>query len=312
MMAADQNPNPEAASSETVVADIKPLGPIASGRILQSKLWWITLICLGVAIYSAYHSQRPAGFLITIDFPEGHGLKEGDVIEHRGIDVGLVNSVELTEDLLGVRASVLVNDSAKGIAVEGSEFWIVRPHFSLTDISGLETAVGSKYIAVNPGPADGPRKRKFEGLKEPPTLGIDEGGFEIVLKAKESYGINPRAPLLFRGIPIGRITSVELDSKAMYVEMRAIVEPRYQSLLRKGTKFWQSSGINIDARFTRVKVNTDSLAALAIGGVSLITPKTRNTEDLDLIEQGHVYDLLDESDQKWLENAIPIELGTKE
>jgi len=290
------------------VADVKPLGPIASGRILQSRLWWLTLMCLGLAVYLAWHSHRPTGIEVTVEFPEGHGLKTGDSLRHRGIDIGTVTDVELADDLHGVQATVEVSKSAKGIAVEGSQFWIVRPQLSLTNISGLETAVGSKYIAISPGPTGGATTREFIGLKDPPTMPLDADGIKISLLGNESFGINPGSPVTYRGIVVGRISSVDLGPNAKRVYVSAEVDSKYKELLRKGSKFWKTSGVDFDFGIRGFHLSTESLATVAKGGVSFVTPKTRYPEDMEPIKPGHPYELHGKLKDSWMDNAAEIPL----
>lgn len=288
------------------VAEVKPVGRI--GGMLQSKMWWITLLCLGLAIYLAWHSHRPTGIPIVIDFPEGHGLKTGDALQHRGIEIGVVTAVELADDLHGIRTTVSLQKSASGVANEQSKFWIVRPQLSLTSISGLETAVGSKYIAVDPGPVESPHCRKFVGLADPPVFAIQDEGIEITLEGSESFGINPGSPIAYRGITVGQIVSVELGESSQSVLLRARVQKAFQGLLRQGSKFWKTSGVDLDFGIRGFHLNTDSLASMAQGGVSFSTPSTRNQDDLLPISSGHVYELHEELEEDWIRAAAPIQL----
>lgn len=292
-------------SASFPVADVKPVGRF--GGMLQSKMWWITLLCLGIAIYLAWNSHKPTGIPIVIDFPEGHGLKTGDALQHRGIEIGIVTSVELADDLQGVRANVSLQKSAAGVANDNSQFWIVRPQLSLTNISGLETAVGSKYIAVDPGSVDSPHARKFTGLSDPP-FGIHEDGIEVMLRGGESFGINPGSPVAYRGLKVGQIVSMELGDNSQSVLLQARILKEYQGLLRRGSKFWKTSGVDLDFGIKGFHLNTNSLASMAQGGVSFSTPTTRDSDDLLPITPGHEFELFEEVDEDWIRDAAPIQL----
>lgn len=293
-------------SSDLPVANVQPA---KTTWLLYSNMWWITLACLVLASYLAWHSHRPTGTEITIHFSEGHGLKTGDALRHRGIDIGVVTAVDLAQDLQHVRTTVSVDKSADGIAKEGSRFWIVRPQFSLTSISGLETAVGAKYIAVEPGPAEGTSSKDFQGLAGPPAIDMDSQGIEFRLRARESFGINPSSPVTYRGITVGQIVSVELSADALYVDIAANLETRYQPLLRESSKFWKSSGVDVDFGIRGFHLSTESLTALAKGGVSFITPKQRDGSEQQHVQSGHVYELHEKLDEDWLEDALSIELN---
>ena len=155
-----------------------------------TRLWWLAVACLLLAIGLVVWSLPPQGTRITIAFPEGHGLKAEDAVRYRGIDVGVVESVQLPRAMDSVNVHVNLLPSAKQLAVEGSRFWIVRPQLSLTGVSGLDTAVGHKYIEVIPGLADAQRVTYFDGLSQPPADNSSANGIEILLLADARYSVS--------------------------------------------------------------------------------------------------------------------------
>lgn len=276
--------------------------------MVRSKMWWATLACLVIAIGFALSSLRPAGPSISITFPEGHGLKTGDALQHRGIHVGTVKTVQLAEDFESVTVVAVLDPSAAGIANEGSRFWIVRPQFSLTGVSGLETAVGSKYIAVDPGTSSEPSCRVFAGLAEPLSQGLDHDGVMVRLQADRSQGITAGAAVTYRGVNVGTINDIVLSDDSMSVTATALVDHRYRNLVRKGSKFWASSGIDVGFGLTGLKLNTDSLATIARGGIAFITPNSSNPKDLEPPENDWIFKLHEKVDEDWIEDAATIEL----
>src|SRR5690606_9694798 len=81
-----------------------------------SRLWWLTLVCAFVAGLLVWQSGRETGDTLTIHFPDGHGLRSGDAVRHRGIDVGWVSRVDLKPDLTGVEVEVELTPSAQQLA----------------------------------------------------------------------------------------------------------------------------------------------------------------------------------------------------
>ena len=53
------------------------------------------------------------------------------------------------------------------------------------------------------------------------------------------------------------------------------IEPAYANLVRKHTRFWNASGISIDADLSGVKVRSESLASIVAGGIAFATPEYR-------------------------------------
>ena len=156
-------PISQGVKSSFPVADIREVRAVTSALFLRSKLWWVTVACFLVAFWLTWNSIPSVGPSITIRFPDGHGLKAGDAVRHRGIEAGIVESVALSDDLSQITATVTLTPGAAGLAREGARFWIVRPQLSLAGVSGLDTAVGAKYIGVSPGDPDAPQHRRFVG-----------------------------------------------------------------------------------------------------------------------------------------------------
>ncbi len=278
----------------------------ANVSLLQSKMWWITLICFAVAVGLAWNSLPESGTEIMIRFPEGHGLQEGDEVRYRGISVGEVTEVALDKDLSGVEVSVVLNPAGGQLNHEGARFWIVRPQISLTRIAGLETAVGHKYIGASPGDFSGATKFEFDGLATAPADELTSGGLHLVLRSNNSNGLNPGAPVTWRGVDVGRILSVNLSPDARHVLTSIHVDRQFRKLVRSSSRFWITSGIDIDLSFTKgVKLNAQSLATIARGGVSFMTPAAADVRE---VSDGHVFSLSDLPNEEWLDavEGLPL------
>lgn len=277
-----------------------------SGWPVLSRMWWATGLCVLAAVGLTWYSLEPRGTEILLHFQDGHGLKAGDPLRHRGIDVGRVVSVGLNDQLSGIDVRAELSAAAKGLAREGSRFWIVRPTVDLSGISGLETAVGSKYIAVAPGPAEsGEQRLEFSGLETPPVDGSFSSGIELVLRGAKRYGISPGAPLTWRGVEVGQVLSCGLSPDALQVDVLVRIDANHQRLINSATRFWVLSGVQFDAGLTGLKVSAESLATVVRGGIGLITPESKNANP---VRAGDVFTLHPEEDQSWTANAVPLNL----
>lgn len=289
--------------SEFPVAEITPR---KSWATRASKMWIVTLICVFMAIGLTLHSLRAPGPEIVIRFPEGHGLKAGDVIRHRGIDIGMVKAVDLSGKLDGVEVRATLDASADAIARDGSRFWIVRPRLDLTGVSGLETAVGSKYIAVIPGTST-ISQFEFDGLAAAPPDRSSGDGIELVLRADQRWGLNPGSPITWRGVEVGQVLSSGLSPNALKVDTHIHIMEPYRRLVRRNSKFWVTSGIQMGFDVTGFELTTDSLASVARGGISFMTPGP-DPRNQGAVRPGDVFTLHREMEDEWLESATAIDL----
>lgn len=293
-------------SEEFPEAEVVSHRDTAAGRLALSRMWLATLACLAGAVALVWSSLEPGGTNITLHFQEGHGLQPGDALRNRGIDVGRVVSVKLDKDLAGVEVQAELAPAAKALAREGTRFWIVRPTVDLNGISGLETAVGSKYIAVVPGASQsGTPQLEFAGLETPPIDGADRTGLELVLRSAERYGINPGAPVTWRGVEVGRVLSCAISPDSRHVDIRVQLNATHQRLVNSASRFWVLSGVQFDAGLTGLKVSAESLATIFRGGVGLITPTDKQAQP---VRPGDIFTLHPEEDESWTEQASAINL----
>ena len=225
-------------SEDFPVAEVRPGGWSFRDWFRRTwPIWAVAAFCLAVAAVLIVVSAGASGPEITVRFAEGHGIKPGDRLRHRGIEVGEVVSVELDSELEGVLITMNLMPAAEDIAREGSRFWIERPRISLSRISGLETVVGSKYVGVLPGPRDAPEIFFFEGMESPPLF-HDSDSVEITIQFQNGYGLTAGDVVKHRGIVIGEVMSVELDPGFQGVEVRVRLVGRATGLARAGSQFW--------------------------------------------------------------------------
>lgn len=288
---------------EFPVADVAPANrPWWSGL---SKMWLATFVCLLIAIGLTVHSLESPGPEIVIRFSEGHGLKPEDAVRHRGIEIGHVESVRLSDTLDGVEVRVVLDSSAASIACEGSRFWIVRPELDFTGVSGLETAVGAKYLRVIPGHSR-VRKTEFEGLSKRPPGVLGRDGIEVILRGDDRYGVNPGSPLTWRGVEVGQVLSSSLSADALHVDTRVQVVDPYRRLISRNSKFWVTSGVHMGLKMSGFELETESFATIARGGIAFITPGPVDPEDR--VQAGDVFTLYEKRDDDWIDDATAVTL----
>ncbi|MEL7497041.1 MAG: MlaD family protein [Planctomycetota bacterium] len=299
--AADKKDSPDRSTRDSIpTANVRSKQPGLLASLAASYMWLLTIICLAVAVGLVWWSMPERGIQITIRFPEGHGLEAEDSVRFRGIEVGTVEKVQLNNALNGVNVTVNLLPFAEPLAREGSRFWIVRPELSLNQISGLETAVGHKYIGVLPGDPEGNWLVSFDGMANSPPDVSDGEGTEIILRGSDRHGINPGSPLSFRGIVVGRILSVDLSRDAKTVEARVRVYEPFTKLVTSHSKFWASSGLNFDLRWgSGLKVDVDSLETIVKGGVSMLTIQSGGQP----VQPGQLFELAEKADDEWFELA---------
>ena len=236
-----------------------------------SIVWLVPLVAALIAGGLWLQALQERGPLVTVVFDDGSGLEAGkSTVQFQGVEVGTVETVVLSKDLERVITTIRLDSSAKQMAQKGAEYWIVRPTFGIGGLSGLETLVSGSFIGVVPG--DGPPQVRFDGLGEPPMSAVRIPGLKLRLKARELGSLSVGSPVAFRQIQVGEVTGYVLREDRTGVELTIVIYEPHRTLVREKSRFWNASGVKVSLGAKGLKIKTQSLAALVLGGVSFSTP----------------------------------------
>lgn len=259
----------------------------------------------------ALHADRTSalqpGLGIRIRIADGDGLQPGTAIRYKGLEVGKVETLSLTDDLQAVVLNARITQASDRIARDGSRFWVVRPELSLTRTANLGTLVSGQYLEVQPAEKPGAQRLEFIALAHAPNQAVTEEGLRVTLSAARRGSIKPGVLVSYREVPVGKVVDFELGRSSDRVLIHVLIEPRYAPLVRSGSRFWNASGIGVDAGlFKGVKVRTESLEALIEGGIAFATPN--NPEMGGPAMPGQTFALFDEAQEAWMQWAPKIVL----
>lgn len=248
------------------------------------------------------------GTEITIKVDRADGLHPGTAIRFKGLDVGKVEDVDLTSDLQAVMLTARITEVPDKIARVGTEFWVVKPEVGLIKTSNLETLVTGQYLEVLPASKSTGPQKNFVALKAPPNASARDEGLSVVLSAPRRGSIKPGVPVTYREVTVGKVMGYELGQTADRVLIHILIEPRYASLVRGGSRFWNSSGFGVDfGLFRGATVRTESLETLIDGGIAFATPDGERMGAQARPEQ--TFPLFDKAEDEWLQWAPKISLG---
>ena len=252
--------------------------PVAKTRPASnwSAIWVLPLIALIIGGWLGWRAYNETGILIQVRFESGEGIQANKTeVVYKGMSVGKVKSLKLDDEgnSKGVIATVEMNKDVEQYLKTSTRFWLVKPSVTLAGITGLETLVSGNYVAISPG--EGEPLRKFKALKEEPPLSDAQPGLHLTIKADRLGSLNRGSPVFYKQIKVGQIKSYVLSEDQSTVELKVFIEPTYAKLVRKHTRFWNASGISIDANLSGVKVRSESLASIVAGGIAFATPENR-------------------------------------
>jgi paraquat-inducible protein B len=226
-------------------------------------------------LYDDYR-EAEAGIKVTLRLENGEGLNENSTrIMFEGIEIGSINSIRVDRDLQGVIATADLDPRVKPFLTTGTQFWRVKPEISLQQISGLSTLLTGEYIAVQPG--KGEPQYEFTVLEEAPILSADTPGLHFRLKANSLGSITRGTSIFYKKIPVGNVQAYTLDQQGKDVLIDVYIEEKFAQLVRKNTRFWNASGIELKGGIGGFKVRTESATSILVGGIAFLTPHNEKT-----------------------------------
>ncbi len=268
-------------------------------------IWIVPIAAALVAGYLVFERVRQLGPEITIRFRDGGGLRiDQTPLKYRGVHIGEVSAVELSEDHKQVLVTARLRHTAASIAREGTLFWVVRPEVGLNSITGLGTVLTGPEIQVLPGA--GAPKTDFNGLESAPVA-LEARGLNVALRAPRSGSLRTNSPVYYRGVEVGVVQEIELAPNATAVNIQVLIRQRYAGLVRGGSVFWRAGGASVSAGLLNgLEFKVESLRALVAGGVEFATP---NDSDDKRAREGAVFTLYDEPKKEWLAWAPQLPRG---
>ncbi len=259
-------------------------------------------------LFANHDAAEQQGTLISIRVDRADGLRPGTPVRFRGLDVGKIESVDLSDDLQSVLLSARITEVPEKIARVGSQFWVVKPELGLIKTANLETLVTGQYLEVQPAAKQQGAQTRFVALKQPPDMPVAEAGLSLTLSAPRRGSLKEGVPVTYREVAVGKVTGYELGTTGDRVLIHILIEPRYAPLVRSGSRFWNSSGFGFDVSlFKGATIRTESLETLIQGGISFATPDGEQMGTAARPQQ--TFALFDKSEDEWLTWAPKIPLG---
>ncbi len=240
-------------------------------RWLPSLVWLIPIIAALIGLSLVAQAILKTGPTISITFNSAEGIEPGKTkVKYKNVDIGDVKGVTLSHDLSHVVVKVELTKAAEGFAVTDTRFWVVRPRVALSGVSGLNTLLSGTYIGADAGKSHDERQ-DFNGLETPPAVTGDQKGHQYVLHTDNLGSLDIGSPVFFRRIQVGQVVAFNLDKDGNGVTLRVFVDAPYDHYVGVNTRFWHASGVDLQIDSNGVKLNTQSLAAVLIGGIAFQT-----------------------------------------
>ena len=249
-----------------------PDAVVSTRRRQISIVWVVPLVALLIGAWLVYKAISEKGPTITIAFKSAEGLEAGKTkIKYKDVELGQVTEINLSSDLSHVVVTAELVKATENFLTANTRFWVVRARVAAGEVSGLGTIFSGAYIALDPGKTGLPASH-FVGLETPPVVTTDLPGRPL-----HPEGLNPglpgyRPPVYYRQIKVGQVVGYKLEEDGRAVTVKIFVNAPFDKFVYKNTRFWNASGLDVAVDASGIRVNTESIVTILIGGIAFDTP----------------------------------------
>lgn len=237
-----------------------------------SPVWIFPIVTALIGAWILFYHYSHQGPEVTLITTNAEGIEGGKTtIKSRSVNVGVVESAVLTDDLLHVEIKARLNTGMEKLLHKDSVFWVVKPQIGREGVSGLNTLFSGAYIELKPG-IKGSAPDQYQLLDAPPLASPDAKGIRVVLDSNKAGQLTPGDPVLFRGYRVGSVETSTFDTQKRNISYQLFINAPYDRLVTSNVRFWKDSGIAVDLSSAGMRVEMGSLTTLFSGGVSFDIP----------------------------------------
>jgi paraquat-inducible protein B len=210
-------------------------------------------------------------------------VTEGSPISYKNIQVGEVVAINVEGNSGKLTTHIYLYEEYLDLLNRNSVFWLqsgVRVKASARTGLSVETGPlatmffgGISFATPQQGKAieegDSFPLYSSYGKAAAATPVLQQKGRLIQLIADKSLSLSIGAPLLHKSVQIGEIRDFRLDDKGKIL-LDALVYKNFDKLVTDASRFYYAGGVQVSAGLSGVDIRTDSLLAMAAGGISMV------------------------------------------
>lgn len=218
------------------------------------------------------------------------GLNDGDPVSYQGIKIGAIEQLSFSSNGAFVETIIHIDNQYRYLINKNSQFYLLSGINFKASLKGVEVqstpfenfvsgGIGlyNKYPVKNNAKknTETASSKKLQRFRLYPSKAMAKLGKNVFSKAltvsvlsKLLPSVNEGSPVYYHKLPIGEVSSFSIDNSGL-MSTKLIIKGQYKHLVKENTIFWNISGFKIDAGLSGIKVQADSLLAIASGGIAL-------------------------------------------
>ena len=129
-------------------------------------------------------------------------------------------------------------------------------------------------------------------------------GRHFVLESDRLGSLDIGSPVYYRQIKVGQVVSYQLEKDLKTLNLKVFVHAPHHDLVRKNTKFWNASGLDVALDASGIRIRTQSLVTLMLGGIAFDTPA--KVKPGDPAGESHVFTLYEDKEDIYQKRATEL------
>lgn len=208
------------------------------------------------------------GIAIKITLPDDNKISaSGAPIIYRGVEVGQVTHLELTEGREQVVAQAAIQPAFSDMLTSGSQFILQEARVSLSGVENLSNIIKGNFLTIVPG--EGERARHFTAIRTEDFKRKQARTVALKLVADNSFGLERGAEIMYRGISVGSVTEVKLVKDS--VQFDALVDSDYAHLIKSQNRFYVTGSASAELTESGLNISVPPAKQLLAGSISFVS-----------------------------------------
>ena len=216
------------------------------------------------------------GIPIKIALPDDNKISgEGAPIMYRGIEVGQITDLNLSEGREVILASAAIQPAFSDMLTSETRFVLEEAKVSLSGVENIANLVRGNFLTIVPG--KGERARRFTAIRQNVFDQQQQKSIAIRLVSDNSFGLDSGANVLYKGIVVGSIIKVGLldEAKAQAAKhevfMDVLIDNEYKHLIKSNNRFYVTGSASAELTESGLSVTVPPAKQLLTGSISFVS-----------------------------------------
>ncbi len=214
------------------------------------------------------------GIAIKIVLPDDNNVSgKGAPIMYRGIEVGQITNLNLSEGREVILASAAIQPAFSDMLTTGTHFILEEAKVSLSGVQNIANLVRGNFLTIVPG--EGERSRQFTAIRKNEFNQQQQKSIAIRLTSDSSFGLDTGTSVLYKGITVGSVIKVGLVKEGQNtpheVYLDVLIDHEYKHLIRSNNRFYVTGSASAELTETGLSITVPPAKQLLSGSISFVS-----------------------------------------